>query len=218
MKKIAFIFTLLPVITWAQSFNSVRMKYQYNTVLINESIDKPPDILKTSDTLNTRLIIPANTFNYFPDSLKMDTIPENVTFCNPLRNLSITSSYGSRYHPLLKKWKKHSGIDLRASKDTVYTVMNGEVNDSGYNKYLGYYVRVDHGEGIETLYGHLSQYFVLKEEVLLAGTPIGITGNTGLSTGEHLHFSVYYKKHPIEPLKFLYNLHTLTDNTALATK
>jgi len=122
--------------------------------------------------------------------------------CLPLRHLSLTSSYGYRIHPLTKKYSFHSGVDLRAHKDTVFAVLAGRVKSAGYDPFLGVNLRLTHG-AFETSYGHLSQIFVLPGHSVTAGDAIGISGSTGRVTGEHLHFSVSFNHKPINPLIFL---------------
>lgn len=125
--------------------------------------------------------------------------------CLPLKNLHLTSSYGYRTHPVTGKYTFHAGVDLRAKHDTVYAIMDGSVNDVGYNDFLGIYIRLDH-EDFQSLYGHLSRVFVAPGEPIEAGDPIGISGSSGRVTGEHLHFSIRYREQYIDPLKFLYQI------------
>jgi murein DD-endopeptidase MepM/ murein hydrolase activator NlpD len=135
----------------------------------------------------------------------MKTIMACCLLCLPLKNLRITSSYGYRHHPVTGKYAFHAGVDLRAKHDTVYAVMDGSVNDVGYNNFLGIYIRLEH-EDFQSLYGHLSRVFVVPGETIEAGDPIGITGASGRVTGEHLHFSISYHGQYIDPIKFLYQL------------
>jgi murein DD-endopeptidase MepM/ murein hydrolase activator NlpD len=125
--------------------------------------------------------------------------------CLPLKNLQLTSSYGYRTHPVTGKYAFHAGVDLRSKQDTVYAVMNGTVSTVNYSNFLGIYIRLDHDQ-FQSVYGHLSQVFVVPGDTIEAGQPIGITGATGRVTGEHLHFSIRYQQHEIDPLEFLYQL------------
>lgn len=121
----------------------------------------------------------------------------------PLKHLQITSSFGARTHPLTGKPAFHKGVDLRAQHDTVYAVMNGVAKAVGYDRLLGIYITIDHGE-LSSTYGHLSQIFIITKDMIYAGEPIGITGATGRVTGEHLHFSVTWHNQSIDPMDFLY--------------
>ena len=120
----------------------------------------------------------------------------------PLRQLSLTSPYGYRIHPVTGKYSFHSGIDLRAHSDTVFAVLPGIVEAEGFDPLLGIFVRLRHDD-IQTIYGHLSQLFVFKGDTVTAKTELGITGLTGRVTGEHLHFEVKYRGRSTDPLAFL---------------
>lgn len=98
----------------------------------------------------------------------------------------------------------HAGIDLAAHHDTVFSILDGVVQNCCYSDKLGLFVSVDHGGSLCSIYGHLSQWLVLPGDSITAGEPIGITGSTGAVTGEHLHFAVTYGNDWLNPLKFLY--------------
>lgn len=132
--------------------------------------------------------------------------------CLPLRNLRLTSPYGYRLHPIYHSVRLHAGIDLAASSDTVFTVLDGVVTVCRYDPGLGLYVRVAHRGSLETIYGHLSQWFVLPGDSVLAGDAIALSGATGATTGPHLHFAVTYHQHYIDPLQFLWRM-VNTDTT-----
>jgi murein DD-endopeptidase MepM/ murein hydrolase activator NlpD len=123
--------------------------------------------------------------------------------CPPLKKMTLTSAYGYRLHPLNGSYAFHRGIDLRARSDTVFAVLPGKASAVGYDRRLGIYIRLGHGE-FESLYGHLSQIWILPGDTVIAGQPMGITGATGQVTGEHLHFGIRFKQHSINPLAFIY--------------
>lgn len=120
----------------------------------------------------------------------------------PLRHLSLTSSFGYRVHPITGKYDFHSGVDLKAHQDTVYAVFDGVVKSCGNDRLLGIHILLAHSS-LESVYGHLSQIFVLPGDTVACGDPIAITGATGKVTGEHLHFSIKYHHRAIDPLHFL---------------
>lgn len=125
--------------------------------------------------------------------------------CLPLRKLEVTSGFGYRTHPITGIYIFHNGVDLRARHDTVFAVMDGLVIKAGYEPLIGLNICIDHGD-VSSVYGHLSQIFVMPQDSVFAGQPIGITGATGSATGEHLHFAVRYGHQYINPLQFLYGL------------
>ena len=109
----------------------------------------------------------------------------------PASNNVITCPYGMRYHPVTGKYKLHTGIDLRASSGTkVFAANGGSVTTSGYSSAWGNYIIISHGGGITTLYAHLSKRSVSKGDKVKQGSVIGYSGNTGYSTGAHLHFEI----------------------------
>jgi murein DD-endopeptidase MepM/ murein hydrolase activator NlpD len=125
--------------------------------------------------------------------------------CLPLRYLHVNSGYGYRLHPVSRHYAWHAGIDLRARHDTVFAVLNGTVRRTAYNPSLGFYIELGHGE-LTSVYGHLSQILVTPQDSVTAGQPIAITGVTGRVNGEHLHFSIRYRKQVVNPLQFLHEL------------
>lgn len=120
----------------------------------------------------------------------------------PLKHLELTSAYGNRVHPLTGKYAFHAGVDLRARDDTVFAVMPGFVEAIGFDPLLGIFVRLRHGE-FQTVYGHLSQLFVTQGDSVLYTTALGISGSTGMVTGQHLHFAVKFQGQYFDPLAFL---------------
>lgn len=120
--------------------------------------------------------------------------------CLPLKSLHLTSGYGYRVHPITKQYQFHQGIDLQAKHDTVFAISSGDAQ-VGYNSLLGFYIKISDGHLCCT-YGHLS-VFLLNNGAVQQGDPIAITGATGRVTGEHLHLSITYDGHPLNPLKFL---------------
>ena len=119
----------------------------------------------------------------------------------PAANNVITCPYGMRKHPITGVRKLHTGIDLRASTGTkVYAANSGTVTTSGYSSAWGNYIIISHGGGLTTLYAHLSRRSVSKGNKVKRGDIIGYTGNTGYSTGPHLHFEIDKNGTPYDPL------------------
>jgi len=121
---------------------------------------------------------------------------------SPLPQIKVISKFGYRIHPIYKIPKFHNGVDLYARGDTVKNILHGLVVETGFHNELGYYLRSMHGK-IEILYAHLSSINALPNDSIYAGDYIGISGSTGITTGEHLHLSVKIKGKYIDPLKFL---------------
>ena len=115
----------------------------------------------------------------------------------PVKGNYVTSHYGFRP----KFNRMHKGVDLRAAVgDTVYAAFSGRVRLTRFERGgYGFYVIVRHENGLETVYGHLSRFLVKPDQVVKAGQPIALSGNTGHSTGPHLHFETRFMGYAINP-------------------
>ncbi len=113
----------------------------------------------------------------------------------------ITSGFGMRYHPILHVARLHAGVDFGTPVGTpVRSAGPGEVVAATSMKGFGNVVIVDHGGGVSTVYGHLSRIEVRQGERLAQGQVLGASGNSGLSTGPHLHWEVHVGGHAVNPL------------------
>lgn len=137
-------------------------------------------------------------------SNKIRRYPE---FYLPLTTLRVTSSYGHRTHPVTGKSDFHKGVDLAAHGKLVFSVLPGVVAQAGYNLILGNFIRINHS-GATSIYGHLSILLIHKGDLIMGGQAIAITGSTGRVTGEHLHFSIKVGEMYVDPLLFLFSLHS----------
>jgi len=132
------------------------------------------------------------------------TRPKAGTLLWPLTSRRISSYFGMRFHPILRSYRQHTGIDLPAATGTrIYAAEWGIVRTAGTMGGYGLTVMVDHGGGIWTLYAHMSKINVKVGETVPRGHVIGLVGSTGLSTGPHLHFEVRDNGTPVDPLKWL---------------
>lgn len=130
---------------------------------------------------------------------------------------SMASGFGYRLHPIYKTYKMHSGIDFTAPTGTpIYATGNGRVvpapdGASGY----GNHVVLDHGFGYKTLYAHMYKSKVKMGQRVKRGQLIGYVGNTGLSSGPHLHYEVIKNGNKINPINYFFNDLTETDYAAM---
>ena len=119
-------------------------------------------------------------------------------------NTAITSTFGPRKDPLNKKRGFHEGIDFRGKTgDKIYATADGVVRKATRNGSYGNYVEIDHKNGYRTSFAHLKKYVVANGDTIKRGQLIGYVGNTGRSTGPHLHYEVLYKGKPVDPMKFM---------------
>ena len=148
-----------------------------------------------------------------PDSLLIDL----TGFCMPTENTKITDIFG--YRP--RRRRMHYGLDIKVERgDTIRAAFDGKVRYVSYQRRgYGNYVVIRHPNGLETLYAHLTKRLVDENEVVKAGDPIGTGGNTGRSTGSHLHFETRLLGKALNPaLMFDFPNQDVTADTYLYTK
>jgi murein DD-endopeptidase MepM/ murein hydrolase activator NlpD len=127
-----------------------------------------------------------------PEEPETPETPEDVQWLVPCDFTKISSPFGYRYHPVTKEWKGHAGVDLAAPKGTpVYASRGGVVLYAGWDSTGGgNYVSIDHDDGFKTQYMHLDTYTVTEGQIVKQGDLVGYVGNTGVTTGYHLHFAI----------------------------
>ena len=135
-----------------------------------------------------------------------EALLEAIPAIQPIQNKDLTrvaSGYGMRMHPILKYRKMHNGMDFTASTGTpIYATGDGVVIKASRATGFGNVVYVDHGFGYETRYAHMSKFNTKKGRKVKRGDIIGYVGNTGLSSGPHLHYEVHKNGRVINPVNF----------------
>jgi murein DD-endopeptidase MepM/ murein hydrolase activator NlpD len=133
--------------------------------------------------------------------LMVKTVREVPRFSWPISPVSVTSHFGERAHPILGEMKDHLGVDLAAKRgQAVFAAAPGVVLNAGWNGGYGYQVEIQHASRVTTRYSHLARVLVEPGEILERGDLVGLAGDTGLSTGVHLHFEVWKDGRPRDPL------------------
>ena len=122
------------------------------------------------------------------DSKQKQWISSYPSITYPLKSIKVTSPYGYRRDPFTGKLSWHNGLDLRAKNEPAYAMMDGIVEKVGYDNRSGNYVTLRHGN-FHISYCHLSSIIVRKGESVFPGIIVGVIGNTGRSTGSHLHLT-----------------------------
>jgi murein DD-endopeptidase MepM/ murein hydrolase activator NlpD len=116
----------------------------------------------------------------------------------------VTSGFGPRVSPFTEKPAWHDGLDIGAAANApVQAPAQGRVTAVGFDPKLGNVVKVDHGFGIETLYGHLAKALVKEGQRVKRGEVVGLVGSTGLATGPHLHYMVKVHGQALDPVKYI---------------
>ena len=132
-------------------------------------------------------------------------VTSGITWVMPCSYKYLSSPYGWRTHPVYGDRRFHSGVDLAGKGGTnIYASRSGTVTASGYNSGNGYYVTINHGDGFSTSYLHMQKTpSVSVGQYVVAGQVIGYMGSTGVSTGNHLHFTIYYNGKTVNPADYI---------------
>ena len=163
------------------------------------------------DRLTRQLVVQSRSLDEVASMvlLKQDMLA-SIPSIQPVSNDDLTrtaSGFGMRIHPIHKISKFHSGMDFTAKVGTpVYATGDGKVVFAEYatNGY-GRHVVIDHGYDYQTLYAHLSKVEVKRGQKVKRGDVIGLIGNSGLSSGPHLHYEVHKGGEPVDPVNFFFN-------------
>lgn len=139
-------------------------------------------------------------------ALQGDNPPSNATWITPVSGYRLTSAFGMRKHPVLKVNRMHNGIDMACKAGTpIYATRAGTVTRTAYQANgAGNYVSINHLDGFSSIYMHMTHYVVSQGQTVSQGQLIGYVGNTGISTGDHLHFGISYAGTYVNPLAYIY--------------
>lgn len=132
------------------------------------------------------------------DSLRQQCIDRYLSVSFPMKHLIVNSPFGQRKDPISGKRRNHNGLDLRASGDEVYAMLDGTVKKTGEDKRSGKYIIIQHGDFLVS-YCHLSRIWIEQGIHVKPGEVVGITGSTGRSTGEHLHITCRRSNKYVDP-------------------
>jgi len=181
------------------------------------SFDNSIDFLITSDYIERAVSFIDNIATKFEfEKLQYEEIAkkmktneslfESIPAIVPTKGDYIGSRFGVRTHPILKIRKMHTGIDFVANTGTpVYATGKGKVVFVGRNGGYGLEIRIDHGFGYRTLYAHLSKVLVKRGQKVERGDLIAKSGNSGLTTGPHLHYEISHNGRKLNPSQFFFD-------------
>jgi len=130
--------------------------------------------------------------------------PISIPSRTPLDGLTMTSNFGMRVHPVLGGLRAHKGIDLSAPVGTpIHATADGVVGKAAWFGGYGLYVQLEHGNDLETRYGHMSRLNVAEGQHIHKGDIVGYVGTTGRSTGPHLHYEVRVSGVAVNPVPYM---------------
>ena len=140
-----------------------------------------------------------------PEDQPSDEKPNSSEgWIRPCKYKLLSSPYGWRTHPVYGDRRFHSGVDLAGSQGTpIVAARSGTVTTASYNGSSGYFVTINHGDGYSSSYLHLTGFTVKVGQKVSQGQTIGYMGSTGVSTGPHLHFSIYYNGSTVNPASYI---------------
>lgn len=176
------------------------------------NLSNPELVVSTTqkmDMLRKQLYVQSNSLE---ELINMGKNQEERSKCipaiQPISNKDLTrtaSGYGMRIDPIYRTPRFHAGMDFSAKVGTeIYATGNGIVTSAAWKQGYGNCLTIDHGYGFETLYGHMSKYKVRVGQKVTRGEVIGEVGNTGKSTGPHLHYEVMVRGKHDNPSKYYY--------------
>lgn len=181
--------------------------YNYAKGVLGEDYDynKAISAMKTLNLKDTETKISSLFDNLQSKITGQKTLQNKLKqdFIAPLEG-TVTSSFGERTDPLSDRKEIHEGVDIDAKTGTeVLCPYDGKVKQCGEDEDYGKYILLDHGNGIESKYGHLNEILVKNGQSLKKGTVIGKSGSTGKSTAPHLHFEIIYMGENLNPEDYI---------------
>lgn len=179
-----------------------------------KNMDNAELIINTSkkvDELSKAMYIQSKSYDEIEALAKnkfemLASIPAILPVSLNNKTTRFSSSFGYRIHPIYKTVKLHAGMDFSGAVGTpIYATGNGKVVYAEIRQGYGKCVLIDHGFNYETLYAHMSNYNVKAGQKVKRGDIIGYMGNTGMSTGPHIHYEVKKNGHPVDPINYYFN-------------
>lgn len=182
---------------------------RYEELMDMANADLVVNTTQKMDFLDRQLYIQSQSFDEVVNLFKQnDDMLKCIPAIQPVSNKDLkktASGYGMRIDPIYKTSKFHEGMDFSASTGTpIYATGNGTVTKAGWQSGYGRVVVINHGYGYETLYAHMNKIDVRKGQKVVRGEVIGEVGNTGKSTGPHLHYEVHVKGRVVNPVNYYF--------------
>ena len=177
-----------------------------------EALDNAELVIATiqkMDVLARQLYVQSQSFDEIVEFYKSnEDMLAHLPAIQPVANKDLkrtASGYGYRIHPIYQTRIFHDGMDFSCDIGTpVYATADGVVKSAKYERGYGYTVRIDHGYGYVTVYAHLKKCDVTRGQKVTRGETIALSGNSGRSTGPHLHYEVLQKERPVNPANYYF--------------
>ncbi|MDW7691997.1 M23 family metallopeptidase [Flammeovirgaceae bacterium SG7u.111] len=181
--------------------------------LLEERLSQENLILSTFkklDITKRKMYIQTKSYDEIVELAKSKSeMLECIPAIQPITNKELTrlaSGFGRRLHPILKIWRAHTGVDFTAKTGTpIYATGDGKVTLVNRVGGYGKQIEISHGYGYKTKYAHMSDFNVTVGQSVKRGQVIGYVGNTGLSSGPHLHYEVHYQNRKVDPVNYFTN-------------
>lgn len=208
---ILFLILLVIIISFFAFKTSTNIKYKNDDLIFNKQNTHTKIIKeKTPIIFDKKIKVYLNKIKDYTYLKEINSLLQikpyflnDIPSMTPLKRKKyfMTSKYGVRKHPISKKIKTHTGLDLAAQKDEkIYATANGIVSyTKNHKKGYGKHILINHSYGFQTKYGHLNTILVYPGQTIKQGDLIGHVGNTGASTGNHLHYEIIKNSNKINP-------------------
>jgi murein DD-endopeptidase MepM/ murein hydrolase activator NlpD len=168
-----------------------------------------------NNKVNNINLYKTNLTKEIQSAIKVEKAIKYMPIAQPIYGYKISSTYGNRMHPVTHKITKHQGVDLMAPPQSlIYASGSGIVSFVGKQKGFGNLIEISHNNKIKTKYAHLNKILVKKGQLITIGQKIGIQGNTGCSTGAHLHYEVLVAGKNHHPYQFISAQNHVKNQTA----
>ena len=190
---------IVHIIQQGQTLTDIARSYAVPVETLSEANDLTD---RSTIFAGDRLLIPDTTTSFWNNVVVLSRgVPSQ--FIWPLEG-EVVSQYGPRIHPVLGDAENHDGIDIDVSEGTtVRAAAGGDVFFYGEEPGYGNLLIIEHAGGFYSLYGHLADSFVFAGQYVEMGQAVAQSGNTGISSGPHLHFELRNREYPIDPERYL---------------
>jgi murein DD-endopeptidase MepM/ murein hydrolase activator NlpD len=179
---------------------------QYAALMSGNQSEALKQIQLKTTVLTQRMQTQLNSYQQlWKLAQEKEKIQASIPAISPVKNPTVVSGFGMRYHPIYKILRRHTGVDIIGKKGTpIYATADGTVSSDAEGTGYGITVTINHGRGYQTLYAHLSKKNVRPGQKVQRGEIIGYMGSTGLSVGVHLHYEVIKNGEKVNPIHYFF--------------